>query len=133
MKRITVFRTALWGAMLVGREGAAVRRRRVISMQAWVGRLSRGSAFPSKCDWLGGVWGRACVAGAWWMGFHRRRLRTSGSAWNARVSGLAFGPCAPAGCGGRFRGGSVRFNYAPHRTTRFQPVTSASCSAVGLH
>jgi hypothetical protein len=50
MKRITVFRIALGRTSPFGRAAAVERRRRVNSMQAFVGRLSRRSAIPSIGD-----------------------------------------------------------------------------------
>jgi hypothetical protein len=46
------------------------------------------------------------------MGFHCRRLRTSGSAWTARVGGQVFGLSGKAGISGNCRGGSRSFEYA---------------------
>jgi hypothetical protein len=50
MKRITIFRIALGRSPPVGSTAAVDRRRRVKSIQALVGRLSRRSAIPSRGD-----------------------------------------------------------------------------------
>jgi hypothetical protein len=48
MKRITVFRIDLGRSLPLGRAAAVERRRRVNSMQAFVGRILRRSAIPSR-------------------------------------------------------------------------------------
>jgi hypothetical protein len=44
--------------------------------------------------------------------FTARRLRTSGSAWTARVGGMLFGMLAKAGIDGHCEEGSKSFDYA---------------------
>jgi hypothetical protein len=46
------------------------------------------------------------------VGFHCLCLKTSGSAWTARVGGLLFGVSAMAGIGVYCRGNNVSFKYA---------------------
>ena len=145
-KRTTIFRTARERAGPVGRNGTAVRSRRVSSTQASIGRvsrrskISRGDGFAAgdgtRC-WEEVVLAKHFVVLAFLVGAFLEAVNTFGAGYLllafllVLVTGAFLGASVISVGGGW--GGETGWALAtrPPRSTWFQPSPRLSCSADG--